>query len=142
MTKKLSLYEIDFSIIKPILKSSIELRDLETSQNSCFWLGSVNMKDRERLKTFLSHVNAGDIDKLRAYSDIGGDLIYSVLIKSENKNEYHLLTIQSNKGISLPVILSVNLICNIDISGVKSKESKLDYLPKNFLIEVIKNLFK
>lgn len=142
MIKELTLYEMDLSELKPILRNRPELKDLDIFPSICFWLGSVDMKDESRLRTFLSLVNAGDIDKLRTYSDTGNDLVYSVLIKGGNGDKYHLVTIQLNEGLSLPVIVSIDAVSGIRVSGVKGKEVELDYLPKSIFVEIIKNIFK
>jgi hypothetical protein len=141
---ELSLYEINASELKPILRKNGKLKDAELSPGCCFWLGSVNLQDKEQLENFLSCFNSGDLEKLKGFSEIGGDLVYAILVRKFNREneEYYLIAIQLNQGIALPEIISIKTLNDVKVIGVKPKEVELDYLPKNFFFEIIKHIFR
>ena len=56
MKKEMTLYEVDLSAIKPNIECLDELQGLEISINTCYWLGSVDINDRNRLESFIAYV--------------------------------------------------------------------------------------
>src|SRR5712671_4765893 len=66
----------------------------EPKPNYACWVGSVSTDDKSLLSTFLSKAKQGDVQSLAQYQQIGGNLVYAVLLNIAN-DQWKLVVIDS-----------------------------------------------
>ncbi len=111
------------------------------------WLGAVSASDQSKLLEFIAMAKAGDLHGLSQFQQIGGDLIYAVLLKL-NDNKWKLAIIESpyspssNERVIYSAIIHVDVPIEISTKDLSSIEKYLKKTCKVSFLDVIKELFR
>ena len=111
------------------------------------WLGSASKNDKSSLAEFLSSAQRADLQSIVQFQQIGGDLVYGVLLKLEH-SQWKLVVIESPEDPSTDerCIFSSVIPVNIDIEIDQTQKSDVEArLRENCSLrfrDIIKEFFK
>jgi len=96
-----------------------EMPELEVEKASrIYWVGCVSSKDKGKVESFMSAANNENIDALKRFSDIGGDLLYAVILEIEKVNKLFVVMSLEDPNSNEECIFSKPLD-SVEIEGYK-----------------------
>lgn len=102
-----------------------EMPELEVEKASkVYWVGCVSSKDKEKVESFMSAANNEDIDGLKKFFDIGGDLLYAVILEIEKVNKLFVVMSLEDPNSNEECIFSKTLEF-VKIEGYKSNVEEI-----------------
>lgn len=98
--KTLELYPMRDGSTLTLLKKIDSKSELRVSDDSCYWLGSASMNDKQALKQFLEAADDENLLELKKHVSIDDNLAYAIIVQDAKANtRFHLFIIESNSSL-------------------------------------------
>lgn len=107
-----------------------QIPDLHSNnERKLYWVGSVSIKSKENVDAFMQSAKEGNINKLKTFSQFGGDMLYAVIAESNKILLLCIISSLEDPSSSERCIFSNNIV-NLDIEGYEEDSTGDEYFGK------------